>query len=74
MSMPSLSQKELASTRSPISEAWASSGLCSQDILPHNEFNVPGLRVKDVLNDRIIFDALAYPTGDATVVAQFRKE
>jgi hypothetical protein len=60
--MAKLTQREQSHVRSPVSEAWANEGLCTRDLLPHNEFNEPGRRIQDAHAGRIILDVAA-PEG-----------
>jgi len=47
LSMSLLSKREQTTIRSPITEAWANSDLCTGDLRPYNEFNIPGSHIVD---------------------------
>src|SRR6202023_3589813 len=73
MSMSELSIGERAKVRSPITEAWANSDLCTVDLYPHNEFNIPGSRIVDVCPERIVFDTPSPVRGKREAVKKYRE-
>src|SRR4029077_436373 len=74
MSMARLSYQEQTKIRSPISEAWANADLCSQDLLPYNEFNIPGYRFQDRFPGRASYDMPLPVKGKREAVAKYREE
>ena len=72
LSMSELSEREKGKLRSPITEAWANSDLCTGDLHPSNEFNIPGSRIVDACPERIIYDTSIPVTGKKEVVEKYR--
>lgn len=63
MSMARLTKCEQGNIHSPISEAWANQDLCTEVILPYNNFNVPGKCFQDTCESHLILNASATARG-----------
>jgi hypothetical protein len=71
--MDKLSEHEQTKICSPIMEAWANFDLCTQDLYPHNDFNVPGSRITDACLERIILDASSPVKGKKGAVKKYHE-